>query len=643
MARRILLCIGCDNYGSLGRLKGAEADACNVHSELTTSRLSCIDGFHSRLLLSPTRDEVLSSLESLQDSDEEVESFTLFFAGHGGLSQGTYYLCFADTREQRLATTGFSLSHLFEFINELHPAHCNLILDACHAAGLVSDLGALLKPELIGKRNTAGVSIFATSAADQYAGDTLTGGTGTIALLKVLRGEIDTGSRSPFLDLLDIGRAAANQVNRDTGGNQSPSYWGMNLYGSMPIFGNPHASSEKHASLYSITGISPASEAGALISEHASALLGLLYISTPDLGAKKLFDVLSPRMAELARIPGACASFIDGVHRALYDRFSTQENSFAVVELSGACLALLLPTICVDPASEEQAYRLSFSLVVDVKSALKELIGELEKKPSCLCRNGLVDLYFLPQRIARILGWSEAAIYISELLDAADAELQELLAKTYSIVLPTYAANLGGMSEAEAPFWFICLVNARRRDDFVIGEQILGTLFNALVENGGGLAKSNLNSDNAIPYLMARAKKDVKDGEEFVAHPTEILSMTLLLGAIFSLQDIFDEHLQRLDHKSINIFLPNTHTEFSFPQISNGRNHLFQIGHGIWRVSDLVSRWSAACVPQLEADASLHISAVKIAALCSALVFPDRVPWFLLEPKECADWWNAIS
>ncbi|MNJ62852.1 hypothetical protein D3C77_587070 [compost metagenome] len=88
---------------------------------------------------------------------------------------------------------------------------------------MVSNLGILLKPEVIGKAKTFGVSFFVSSAADQYAGETSRGGYGTLALLKVLDGEIDTGSRARMLDLLDIGRPAAQYVAEQTQGGQMPS------------------------------------------------------------------------------------------------------------------------------------------------------------------------------------------------------------------------------------------------------------------------------------------------------------------------------------------------------------------------------------------------------------------------------------
>lgn len=109
--------VGCDKYQHLTALNGAEKDAEQMLSALTSSHLSLIEKCDSTLLLSPTRIEFQEALGELQDRHQEIDSLTVFFAGHGGVANGSYYLCLSDTRADRMATTGLALSHIFEFIN----------------------------------------------------------------------------------------------------------------------------------------------------------------------------------------------------------------------------------------------------------------------------------------------------------------------------------------------------------------------------------------------------------------------------------------------------------------------------------------------------------------------------------------------
>lgn len=629
MSQRVLLSIGCNDYQSLGKLTGAEVDANRIHSELTTSTLSCIRPEHSFLVLSPSLNDIRAALEELQDRFKEIESLTIFFAGHGGVVNGTYYLCLCDTRSDRMSTTGLALSHLFEFINEIKAAHCNLIIDACEAGGMISDMGTLLKPEVIGKARSCGVSIFVSSASDQAASENNAGGWGTTAILQILRGEIDTGSRAPFLDLLDIGRAAAQNVAVTSAGKQLPSVWGMNLYGPMPIFGNPHAVDATPNSLLQITGISPTSAAGVVIGNRSSELLGLMFAPASELTPEKLYEKMFQSMEQLEKIPGAAATFIESVWRSLEVSIRKQVNSFAHVELTATCISLLLPSVSYDVGSKNCVRSLAKDLFIELHDALACIVEMLKENPKSLCRHGMPDLFYLPQRISKILGWIGAALYIAKQYNLDIAELRALGIKFNGYVSDHYAASATGMSESEIPFLAAFLLTANEHGDTEICELIISSLYNALIENDGALARSDLTPKNVLSYLRARASNDLEAQREFSSHPSESLAFVLLMGEVLSLQDLINYNLEYLDHSHLNVFIPNDHTQFSLPCIENGLNHVFQIGHGVWEVKDLVSRWRTSCAPQLALDASLKTAEVKIGALCSAFIFPNRIPWYL--------------
>ncbi|VVN40050.1 hypothetical protein PS662_05406 [Pseudomonas fluorescens] len=629
MSKRVLLSIGCNEYLSLGKLTGAEVDAKKIHSELTASTLSCIKPEHSLLVLSPSLNDIRATLENLQDRFEEIESLTIFFAGHGGVVNGTYYLCLCDTRNDRMSTTGLALSHLFEFINEIKAAHCNLIIDACEAGGMISDMGTLLKPEVIGKARSCGVSIFVSSASDQAASEDNAGGWGTNAILRILRGEIDTGSRAPFLDLLDIGRAAAQYVAVTSAGKQLPSVWGMNLYGPMPVFGNPHAVDRTPNSLLQITGISPTSAAGVVIGNRSSELLGLMFAPASELTPEKLYEKMFQSMEHLEKIPGAAATFIESVWRSLEDSVRKQANSFAHIEFTATCISLLLPSVPRDLTSAVCVRNLAKDLFVELHDVLVSVLAALETNPKSLCRHGIPDLFYLPQRITRILGWIGAALYIAKQYSLEIAEIKELGVKFSQYISDHYAASATGMSESETPFLAAFLLTANENGDTEICEQIISSLYNALIENDGALARADLPPSNVLGYLRARACNDLETQRESSSHPSESLAFVLLMGEVLSLQNLINYNLELLDHSHLHVFIPNDHTQFSLPCIENGLNHVFQIGHGVWEVKDLVSRWRTSCLPQLALDVSLKLPEVKIGALCSAFLFPNKIPWFL--------------
>ncbi|WP_278387265.1 caspase family protein [Pseudomonas oryzihabitans] len=631
MAEKVLLCVGCDRYDHLSPLFSAELDAERILQEFTKNSLSLINHQNTALLLSPNTNELRAKLESIQDRHPNIDSLTVFFAGHGGISNGSYYLCLKDTRQDRLATTGIALSHFFEFLNEVKAAHCNLIIDACQAGGITSDIGTLLKPDIIGKAKSCGVSIFASSASDQYASEDSTGGYGTTAILKVLRGEIDTNSRAPFLDLLDIGRAASLHVAESTSGTQLPSIWGMNLYGPIPLYKNPYATELETSSFKKITGLSPTSTAGILISENSENLFSLAFLPEADLTSEKIFEVLSTHTNRIKEIPGAAAALISGVWSSLENKCRNHTNSFSFLQFTATCISLLLESAKHDHSSSTLIKALSENLCAEVEILIRNLIEALRAEPRTLCRHGIPDLFYLPQRISRILGWSSAALYISEQYKLENSNLNKLFTEISRQILDEYAASSAGMSECETPFWTVFLASSLKIGNKEFCEQIIGSLYTALVENHGALARTNLKSKSILSYLKARDTRDTQTLAELSGRPSEALAFTLLSGKILGLEDIIDIHLERLDHSNLNIFIPEEYSEFSSPCIQKGRNHVFQIGHGLWRTDNLIERWHSSCAPQIQKDKSLDIAAIRVGAVCCSLVFPNRVPWFILK------------
>ncbi len=634
MGARVLFSIGCDSYQHLNKLNGAEHDAGSIQRKLTSTELSCIRPEDSYLLRSPSRAQLDETLLELQDRYEEIESFTLFFAGHGAEANDSYFLCLSDTRADRLSTTGFALSRLFEFFNELKAAHCNVIIDACHAGGMVSNLSILLKPEVIGKANSFGVSFFVSSAADQYATETSEGGFGTVALLKVLSGDIDTGSRAKQLDLLDIGRPAAQCVSDQTQGKQMPSVWGVNLYGHMPIYGNPHSSETSVSSLLGMTGISPASPAGQAISGHSLALYSLMYATENDRTPERLLPILSDFIERLEPFPDAVGIFISGVWQSLEKSARSSTNSFSVVELSATCISLLLGSSLRDNNSALLINALAHEIVGECERLLTEIAESLGKEPRALCRHGIPDLFYLPQRISRILGWAGASLHIARLLARDEGLILHSLQLISGYVTEHYAAVCAGMSEDESPFWAVFLTAVRDEDVNGLGELVIGMLFNALVEHGGGLARPMLEPKDVYAYLKTRAKKDLIGLKELSSSPSELLSLVMLASVKFSLSEELDLNLEKLDHAHLNLFIPGSHLDFGQPLIRKGINHVLQIGHKVWTVGDLLRRWNEACRPQLLKDESLSHLEVRIGAICSSLIFPDRVPWFLFDDAQ---------
>lgn len=639
---RMLICIGCDDYDNeaLGKLNGAERDAINVFDLLTAENFGNYSNLTSSLLKSPTLAEVIASVEALLGDGQPPDTFTFFFAGHGGVSNGSYYLCLKDTVSRRLATTALSLSQLFQIINERSPLQCNIILDSCQSGGLVGDLSVLLKPELIGAANTSGVSIFASSAADQYSLDTPDGGLGTIYLLRALRGEIPIQTKHPYLDLIEVGKAASEAISQDahlqaTQGPdttlmpQTPVVWGMNLFGQSRFSKNPNYDSARPSSIHEMTAVSPVSSAGVVIKESAGAIWSLYYADPNSLTTRQVFETLKPIIKDISNEHDV-ARFINGITTPLRARSNDSNDSFWGVQTTACSIALLLQACPESHVVEASILTLADELVIDLEVTLIALNNDLAARPEYLACEGLSDLFYLPIRVYKILGWAAAVLILKTELGHDVCSAAKLVSDLSTIIIDKYQQCLGLISDEQTPFALTFLYAALKYNMPELGERVLGNITWHFCNDKGNIARVKIDPTRAYEFLARKLENDFTEAYDLLAHPSEALSVILMMAHMYSRVDTVDPYLRCLDHVSHLVFLPSKHNDFAEKVIREGRNHNFQIGHGVWEVSDFIHRWNQTCAHQLIADISLNSKAVRIGSMCSALIFPDRSPWFLL-------------
>lgn len=638
---RVLLCIGCDDYDFLGKLGGAQEDAKNIYRLLRSSELGNYPEITSRLLLSPICADVDHALSELISVNEEIDTLTIFFAGHGGVAKGSYYLCMKDTIFGKFSTSGYSLSRLFEIINEASPSQCNIIIDACESGGLVSNLATLIKPDLIGMANTSGISIFATSAAKEESLDTAEGGVGTTQLLRVLNGEVFVQDARPYLDLVEVGRAAADLISGEattltnsmlpgTFTAQTPVVWGLNLFGQSRFSKNPAYDSEQRVSLHSIVSIPSRSPAGAAISEASGKLWTLLYESVEDLTPLRIFNELSSIANKLGNESDA-VRFLSGVAVPLTEKMADSPDSFASVELHATFIALLLQWCGQSGIAEAQIDIFASTLTEQLIAQLSAARTELDEFDNALAFEGLADFYYLPIRISKLLGWCGAGLLVCEILGKDSGEFAHLMKDLAQKIMDIYEACVFVISDSQAPYILTFLFAALRGGHKEIGEQFFGLYISQLIKDKVNVARAGLEPEAAYDFVKARSEGALTCTSSMVSNPSEVLSVFLLMAKYYGLDDVVDPYLAEIDHTSMVVFLPNAHTDFAQHVMQNGRNHNFQIGHGVWTVEDFSSRWRAACQPQLITDATLNIPAIVIGGICASFLFPDRTPWFLLQ------------
>lgn len=618
---RVLLAIGCDTYDHASLLNGAEKDALRMYELLIHPDIGEYDTSRSRLLLSPTYGQVRDALREALFNEPQPSTFTFFFAGHGSVSAGAFYMWLRDSNLKGFSMSALSLADMFRSINEAAPLQSNIVIDACESGGLIEDLGALLKPGLLGNAGSPGLTLLATAAQDQGAGDSSAGGVGTIAIVECIEGDDFVQDHKAMLDLVEIGLRVSQRLEAS---GQNPVVWGLNLFGQSGFCKNPRYGADPAMPLrQTLQAFSTASNE--VIRKNYDELWAA-YSATggvwdPEKFSAVIRAVLSPSLSE----PEALANLADRLAVTLMQRALQARDPFRSVEAS-ATIAVALLSSTEHPRVADTALRLLDYTCAALVEALSALIEDLEADKYALLSDRssvLSELYELPLRLTRVLGWAAAATSMSrddELRANAEAQFSRLM----GLVLGYYAGSLTSLSDAQAAGLCIVLSTCARLGLQNEGEQLAGLMFYSLTQCEGRVARSKLPRDRALDYLLARHQNEFSVAMDLVARPTELLTVLLKAAGRFGLEAIFDESLWKLDGVALSAYRPTSYMNYGAPLMEGGENLVWTIGFDVFRVAEFSASWPAATnIPQSPLVASL--------ALAASLLYPDRQAWFLLE------------
>jgi len=339
MTRRALIAVGCNAYDHLGALNGAETDARRIYDALIKPEVGEYDPVHSRLLLSPTSTALRNAVREVLFAGEPLDTFTFFFAGHGGVKSGSFYMCLKDSRVEALSASGLSLSEFFLNLCEAAPAQSNIMIDACESGGLIEDLGVLLKSSVMGNAGTPGITLLATSAQNEYSGEMAAGGLGTSAILDCIERREFIQDLTSTLDLVEIGRRVSSRLK--TTSAQTPVVWGLNLYGPPRFCKNPFFASDPAAPVRKVLQAwPPVSDAS--IAEHYDRLWKAYASSSGAWNARSFSEAVAQILEPLSSTPAALVGFADRLGAALLERANGSDDAYRAAQVGAALAGCLL-------------------------------------------------------------------------------------------------------------------------------------------------------------------------------------------------------------------------------------------------------------------------------------------------------------
>jgi uncharacterized caspase-like protein len=617
-----LISIGCDNYQSetLNNLSGAENDASSVYDVLVDSEYSIYEKESSYLLRSPVISDVKGALEEALFDKECPDIFTLFFAGHGGVIDGTYYLCLSETKTDRMSLTGLSLTEIFRIVSSSGVKHVNLVIDACNTAGLVNDLLSLIKPELMGAKGSFGISILAAAASDESASEVAGQGLLTGSLIELISGRNKVNSDVEFLDLVNLGRVISTKFIQE-GREQTPSSWGMNLYGPSIFSKNPYHNQDNTISTHDFSFIPPASRVGMVLLNFKDDLWGLY----DDLGNTE--DVRE--FLEVIRSAGKAVDNTDdlvtllkGVGYRFIEKFSP-ECDFKQLELLNVISTVLIPHLSNEKARVAVSEFMALFKFYGIKLLDDTLANLQEDKYYLINKEGagfdvLSNYYYLPIRLSKLVG------YFSQLL-LVDEGVNEKVSAFLDLVRKDYSSHLMVMSEEQAPYLhsFFGVYHALGKGWQV--KDLLISYMHDYIGCKGQVTVRNLPTEDTLKFLIQRYTQN-KVNIEYKSNPDSLGASLLLQSNAYGIGKDVDLVLHALDRHSFHLFIPGNIGQFGGKIIENGFNMVLRCGSNFWTCKDFNDIVKEHFDKYSEIDLSSLSSIEKFSCVASSFVQPDRIP-----------------
>jgi len=620
----LLISIGCNKYDFLSPLAYAEADATALHDLLTAAGDPySID--HATLLLSPTTDQVRQSLAQAFPLKSGYDSVTLIFAGHGVTAAGSFFLCMRDSRRDNFSTTAISISSLFTIFNEFKPVQVNLVIDACNAGGSSLDLGALIRSEVTGSSSASSIAFLGACGTDQYASEQSGHGFLTAHVLRILRGEMEVQRRGQFLDLLEIGTVVSTQVQA-ANADQRPLAWGLNLFGGSRFAKNPFYSVQTGAPFFPLPDIFPYSHFGTKIREMSGELWEIHRELPQQFSPRRLLTCLSTVLPETESSQERVV-LVKGLGASLSSRARDSEDLLSPWLCLATCIVSLLPH--ANQADIERHLPELILSLLDRDPPLYTSIREsIEKDEYYLLSHYAVagDLYYLPLRISRLLGWVGLDILGRRLL-GADEPFPSSGRDLIEILLLRYGQSLSAVSDAQgAPLYILLLACALNGWDD-IAKEVLTTIYASFCERKGNTTRWDVPVEQAVRYVLSLTESALTPKDWRPANPSHLLPVLLAWGDHFGLTANWD--LRALDRLSMNFFIPKDPRDFSMKVMEHGMNRVYQIGFGIWKIEAFLKEYRQA-LSVVKSDGAFNLlPTTKFQCLLSSFLFPDRIAYFL--------------
>jgi hypothetical protein len=246
------------------------------------------------------------------------------------------------------------------------------------------------------------------------------------------------------------------------------------------------------------------------------------------------------------------------------------------------------------------------------------------KEPLCSNSHPHAELFHLPLRITKILGWLGWEIIAETLVPSLRRQDNQHRFCVASKLAGIYSAALAAVSDEQAPFLYLfskaCMLNHQEE----LLRPIISAVYGSLSERKGNIINSNADAKRIFSYLQSLNPNIPIDALWRPANPMSLLTVLLLSGHELGLSSSWT--LRDLDRTSAGFYIPSDYLHFSEPIMQDGTNFIRRVGYDFWTAK----QFSHLFCPILERELKKqggpkNREALTLIALAS-IIFPNRLP-----------------
>lgn len=453
----------------------------------------------------------------------------------------------------------------------------------------------------------------------------------TAELVKVLDGRVSAEVNREELDLLDVARVVNDRLSNKTE-EQRPISWGLNLFGLGRLCVNPHYSDTGRA--FHIPEIPAGSVLAGRIRTYSDELWDEYREAAEGLNAPRLRSLVDKISRADGVAPAERSVLVLGLANAFCSRLESRDIPWEMAETLGVFATTLLRDMRNDITVAAVVRELLERKTRMELSLIPQTLAKLQSNPKFLLniKASMADFFYLPIRLTKLLAVIANALITAEALGLPFRSSLNVTRELVKVVLANYTNSLLAVSDRQAATAYVWFKFARQFGWTDELEMTFGCIFSDLVLTGGRIARGNMEPEVACEYCMTRGRDPLLLKQEWLANPSQLIPVLLLVAGENDFNEMVDPHLSALDHRRLNLFFPVDYADFAAKVIERGVNRSHHIGHDLWSVADFMGLF-ATDAERHWLETTLPITPMEGALVTlAAQVYPDRIPLHLQRP-----------